>query len=52
MEWILDNQDLLQKLGRSIIDVILRLRVEDYSEMRRVASDKINELSNRVRIQL
>lgn len=48
MGWILDNQELLQKLGRSIIDIILGLSVEDYSEMRRIASDKINELSNRV----
>lgn len=48
MEWIIYNQDLLQKLGRSIIDVVLRLSIEEYSEMRKIAEDKINELSNRV----
>lgn len=48
MEWIINNQELLQKLGRSIIDIVLRLSVEEYSEMRAIASDKINELSNRV----
>lgn len=48
MEWIINNQDLLQKLGRSIIDIILRLSVEEYSEMRKIAANKINELSNRV----
>lgn len=48
MEWIIDNQDLLQKLGRSIVDVVLRLSVEEYSEMRKIAANKINELSNRV----
>ena len=48
MEWILDNQDLLQKLGRSIIDIVLRLTVEEYLEMRKEATNKINELSNRV----
>ncbi|WP_294365002.1 DNA primase, partial [uncultured Clostridium sp.] len=48
MDWILDNQDLLQKLGRSIIDVVLRLTVEEYSDMRNEAENKIKELSNRV----
>lgn len=48
MGCIIGNQNLLQKLGKSIIDVILRLSSEEYSEMRKTAIDKINELFNRI----
>lgn len=47
MEWIIKNQDLLNKLGRSLIDVVLNLSVEEYAKMREIANAKIKELSNR-----
>lgn len=47
MQWIIENQDLLNKLGRSLIDIVLNLSVEEYSKMRKIATDKIEGLSNR-----
>lgn len=47
MEWIIKNQELLNKLGRSLIDVVLNLSVEEYAKMRETANAKIKELSNR-----
>jgi len=47
MKWIIENQDLLNKLGRSLIDVVLNLSVEEYAKMREIANAKIKELSNR-----
>ncbi|WP_195428333.1 CHC2 zinc finger domain-containing protein [Clostridium sp. D46t1_190503_E9] len=47
MEWIIKNQELLNKLGRSLIDVVLNLSAEEYAKMRETANAKIKELSNR-----
>lgn len=40
MEWIINNEKILNKFGRSLIDVVLNMSVEDYKAIR-------NELSNK-----
>lgn len=47
MEWIKENQHILRKLGRTIIDIILSLSIEEYQEMRKKAVEKIEGLVNR-----
>lgn len=48
MKWITKNEDLLNKFGKSIIEEILNLSVEQYKEMRSLAENKFSNLSNRV----
>ena len=40
MEWIINNEKILNKFGRSLIDVVLNMSIEDYKAIR-------NELSNK-----
>ncbi|AYE35289.1 CHC2 zinc finger domain-containing protein [Clostridium septicum] len=47
MKWLMDNQQLLNKLGRSLIDIILNLTIEEYSDIRKLGESKITELINR-----
>jgi len=47
MEWLTANREIIQKFGRSIIDTILNLTVEEYIEMRNIAATKIDGLANR-----
>ncbi|MDP4147466.1 MAG: DNA primase, partial [Bacillota bacterium] len=47
MRWIIDNEILLNKLGRALIDVILNLSVEDYMQIRNSVISTIKGLSNR-----
>lgn len=47
MEWIIENEDLLNKFGRSLIEIILNLSVEEYSKIRKNVSSTIIGLSNR-----
>lgn len=47
MLWIIENEKILNKLGRSLIDVILNLSVEDYKKIREEAREKFNDLKNR-----
>lgn len=42
MEWLEDNRELLNKLGRSLIDIILNLPIEEYKEIRKSKRDKFN----------
>ncbi|ADL53231.1 CHC2 zinc finger domain-containing protein [Clostridium cellulovorans] len=47
MQWIIDNEEILNKFGRSIIDVVLDLSTEDYKEIRSEVKKKF-KLQNRV----
>ncbi len=47
MAWIIEHEELLNKFGRSIIEIILNLSVDEYREIRKVASEAITALSSR-----
>ncbi|ADL49956.1 CHC2 zinc finger domain-containing protein [Clostridium cellulovorans] len=47
MEWIKSNENILNKFGRSIIDVILNLSVDSYKNIRTMVSEFFPELNNR-----
>lgn len=47
MKWLIKNEDILNKFGRSIIDEILKLSVDNYKTIREEASRLFPELSNR-----
>lgn len=47
MNWIIENEILLNKLGRSLIDVILNLSAEDYKGIRENVAGNIKGLINR-----
>jgi len=47
MVWLANNEGLLNKLGKSLIEAILELSVEDYKEIRESAASKINRLKDR-----
>lgn len=42
MEWIINNEKILNKFGRSLIDVVLNMSVEDYKAIRNELSNKFN----------
>ena len=42
MEWLEDNKELLNKFGRSLIDMILNLPIDEYKELRKSKRDKFN----------
>ncbi|MDF2804744.1 MAG: primase, partial [Anaerocolumna sp.] len=47
MKWIIENEEILNKFGRSLINIILNLSVEEYKEMRKSSEQSITGLSNR-----
>lgn len=47
MEWIIENEQILNKFGRSLIDVVLNLSVEQYKEIRKIVQSNIKELKDR-----
>lgn len=47
MKWIMEHQEILKKLGRSLTEEILNLPVEEYKKMREEAASKIKTLENR-----
>lgn len=47
MEWIIEHENLLNKFGRSLIEIILNLSVEEYEKMRKHVQGEIKGLSNR-----
>lgn len=47
MGWISNNPDILNKLGRSLIDVILNMPVEEYKQIRQEEAAKIKGLKDR-----
>ncbi len=48
MEWIIDNDIILKKFGRSLIDIILNLSSDEYKEIRNRLKDKFPTLKNRI----
>lgn len=47
MEWIIENEDILNKFGRSMIDIVLKLSTEQYKEIRNKVQTKFTKLKNR-----
>lgn len=47
MTWLANNEGLLNKLGKSLIETILELSTEDYKEIRQAAALKIDRLRDR-----
>ncbi|EES48987.1 CHC2 zinc finger domain-containing protein [Clostridium botulinum] len=47
MMWLTKNENILNKFGRSIINEILNLSVEQYKDIRQESESKFNNLSNR-----
>lgn len=47
MEWLIKNEELLNKLGRSLIETVLEMPVEEYQELRETAKKDIKDLKNR-----
>ncbi|MBY6846696.1 DNA primase [Clostridium botulinum] len=47
MKWILENEILLRKLGRSLIELILNLSEDEYMAIRKEAEKNIKGLNNR-----
>ncbi|AZV58846.1 CHC2 zinc finger domain-containing protein [Clostridium sp. AWRP] len=49
MEWIINHQEILNKLGRSLVDIVLNMSVEEYKNIREAESDKIKGIKDRPR---
>ena len=47
MMWLIKHEDLLNKLGRSLIDIVINMSVEGYRSLREKASNNIKGLNNR-----
>lgn len=47
MNWIIQNEALLNKLGRSLIDIVLKLSVEEYMAIRESVTVGIKGIFNR-----
>ena len=47
MHWLMDNQVLLNKLGRSLVNTILNLSVDEYKEIRKNKRKDFEELKER-----
>ncbi|MCB2309004.1 CHC2 zinc finger domain-containing protein [Clostridium estertheticum] len=47
MDWLANNEELLNKLGKSLITTILELSTEDYKKIREAAAIKIDRLRDR-----
>lgn len=48
MKWLIENEEILNKLGRSLIELIISMSVEDYKKLREESEKKIEGLENRV----
>lgn len=47
MNWLSEHEDILNKFGRSLVDIILNLSTEEYIEIRDKARKNINGLKDR-----
>lgn len=47
MSWLIENEMLLNKLGRSLVEIILSLSTTEYEDIRKKAESKLSKLSNR-----
>ncbi|WP_461206909.1 CHC2 zinc finger domain-containing protein [Clostridium sp. DL1XJH146] len=48
MMWIIENEDILNKFGRSLIDIVLNLSKDDYRRLRCSVNGGMKGLNNRV----
>ncbi|NFD31020.1 DNA primase [Clostridium botulinum] len=49
MEWLIKNEELLNKLGRSLIETVLEMPVEGYQQLRERVKEDIKDLKNRTK---
>ncbi len=47
MMWLTKNKELMNKLGRSLVDTVISMSVEDYALIREKVEANIKELNNR-----
>lgn len=47
MMWLIKNESLLRKLGRSLIDIVINMTVEEYAGIRETVQVNLNGLNNR-----
>lgn len=47
MSWIIENEDILNKFGRSLIDIVLNMTTDDYKALRNKVKNKLVGLNNR-----
>lgn len=47
MMWLIEHEELLNKLGRSLIDIVINMTVEDYKELRNKVKSNLTGLNNR-----
>jgi len=47
MKWLTENEDLLNKLGKSLINIVLELDTKDYKVIRELEAFDIKRLKNR-----
>lgn len=47
IKWLKDNEELLNKLGKSLIEIILNLSVDKYVQLRNKVSENIKDLKDR-----
>lgn len=47
MGWIINHQDILNKLGRSLINIVLNISVDEYKALRKNEASKIEGLKDR-----
>ncbi|MCH3962675.1 MAG: CHC2 zinc finger domain-containing protein [Clostridium sp.] len=47
MEWIINHQDILNKLGRSLIEIVLNMSVEEYKTLRENEFSEIKGIKDR-----
>lgn len=47
MTWIIKNESILRKFGRSLIDIVINMTTEQYADIRESVQLKLNVLNNR-----
>lgn len=47
MMWLIKNEEVLNKLGRSLIDIVINMTTEEYKALREKVKDKLSGLNNR-----
>lgn len=48
MNWLTKNEDLLNKLGKSLVNIVLNLTIQEYSDIRDNVSKSLCSLNNRI----
>lgn len=47
MKWIIDNESILNKFGRSLIQIVINLSADDYKQLRNDSKEKFKLLKDR-----